>query len=130
MKVAEPVLSVVVLAAGQGTRMRSSLPKVLHEAAGKPLLGHVLAAAAALRPERLVVVVGHGARAVRERFADADVSFVEQAEQRGTGHALLCAREALAGVRGALLVLYGDQPMVQASTLEGWWRSSAGRRGP
>jgi bifunctional UDP-N-acetylglucosamine pyrophosphorylase/glucosamine-1-phosphate N-acetyltransferase len=116
---AEPILSVVVLAAGQGTRMRSSLPKVLHEAAGKPLLAHVLTAAAALRPERLVVVVGHGAGAVRERFADAGVSFVEQTEQRGTGHALLCAREALAGVPGAVLVLYGDQPMVQASTLEG-----------
>ena len=112
-------LSVVVLAAGQGTRMRSSLPKVLHEAAGRPLLDHVLSAAGALAPARTVVVVGHGAEAVRARFAGAGVTFVEQAEQRGTGHALLCAREALEGHAGPLLVLYGDQPLVQARTLEG-----------
>lgn len=112
-------VSVVVLAAGQGTRMRSSLPKVLHEAAGKPLLEHVLSAAGALRPARLVVVVGHGSGAVRARFADADVTFVEQTEQRGTGHALLSARGALASASGPLLVLYGDQPLVQPGTLEG-----------
>jgi bifunctional UDP-N-acetylglucosamine pyrophosphorylase/glucosamine-1-phosphate N-acetyltransferase len=111
-------LSVLVLAAGQGTRMRSALPKVLHEAAGRPLLEHVLRAARTLAPERLVVVVGHGADRVRQRFAGQEVEFVEQIEQRGTGHALLCARPTLEGAR-SLLVLYGDQPLVRPDTLRG-----------
>ena len=110
---------VLVLAAGQGTRMRSALPKVLHEAAGKPLLEHVLNAASALEPHRLLVVVGHGGEAVRQRFAGRGVEFVEQSEQRGTGHALLCARPALEGEAGPLLVLYGDQPLVGVDTLRG-----------
>jgi len=115
--VSEAPLAVLILAAGQGTRMRSELPKVLHEAAGRPLLGHVLAAVRRLEPERVAVVVGHGSEAVRARFRGQGVTFVEQLEQRGTGHALLCAREALAGFGGSLLVLYGDQPMVATRTL-------------
>jgi bifunctional UDP-N-acetylglucosamine pyrophosphorylase / glucosamine-1-phosphate N-acetyltransferase len=111
-------LAVLVLAAGEGTRMRSALPKVLHEAAGRPLLGHVLAAVRALRPERVLVVVGHGGEAVRARFADAGVDFVEQSRPRGTGDALLSAGGALRDFRGSLLVLYGDQPLVAAPTLE------------
>ena len=110
-------VSVLVLAAGQGTRMRSKLPKVLHEAAGRPLLEHVLLAARSLEPGRLAVVVGHGAERVQQRFRDEGVVFVEQAEQRGTGHALLCARSALEGRGRALLVLYGDQPLVRPDTL-------------
>jgi bifunctional UDP-N-acetylglucosamine pyrophosphorylase / glucosamine-1-phosphate N-acetyltransferase len=112
-------LNVLVLAAGQGTRMRSALPKVLHEAAGRPLLEHVLRATRTLEPRRLVVVVGHGAERVRQRFEGQGVAFVEQAEQRGTGHALLCARPALEGSARGLLVLYGDQPLVRPETLEG-----------
>lgn len=110
--------SVVVLAAGQGTRMRSTLPKVLHEAAGRPLLEHVLRAARSLAPERLVVVVGHEAERVRSHFAaDDDLTFVTQDEQLGTGHALRCALPALRGADGPLLVLYGDQPLTDPDTL-------------
>lgn len=112
-------LNVVVLAAGQGTRMRSSLPKVLHEAAGHPLLEHVLRAVEALAPERVLVVVGHEAQAVRERFAGRSVSFVEQTEQKGTGHALLATRSELEGSARNVLVVYGDQPLVDPATLEG-----------
>lgn len=109
----------LVLAAGQGTRMRSTLPKVLHEAAGRPLLEHVLAAARGVDPSRIVVIVGHGAAAVVERFSGSGVEFVEQTVQGGTGHALLCARGALEGFEGTLLVLYGDQPLLRAETLQG-----------
>lgn len=97
--------------------MRSRLPKVLHEAAGRPLLAHVLTAARTLAPERLVVVVGHGADLVRARFADAGVEFVEQPDQLGTGHALVCARAAFEGFHGSLVVLYGDQPLIAAGTV-------------
>jgi bifunctional UDP-N-acetylglucosamine pyrophosphorylase / glucosamine-1-phosphate N-acetyltransferase len=102
--------TVLVLAAGQGTRMRSRLPKVLHEAAGAPLLEHVLSAARALEPEEVVVVVGHGAEAVRARFADADVTFVVQARQRGTGDAVAACSAAVAGREGPVVVLSGDGP--------------------
>ena len=107
----------VVLAAGKGTRMKSRLPKVLHEAAGQPLLAWVLDAARAAGCSRLVVVVGHGAEAVQERLAAPDVSFVLQEQQLGTGHALLMA-EAAAGERPAtLLVLSGDVPLMTPETL-------------
>ncbi len=109
--------AVVVLAAGQGTRMRSRRPKVLHEAAGAPLLAHVLAAAETLAPDLLVVVVGHGADAVRERFADADVVFVEQAVQRGTGDAVATCADVLAGHPGPIVVLSGDGPLVEGVSL-------------
>jgi bifunctional UDP-N-acetylglucosamine pyrophosphorylase/glucosamine-1-phosphate N-acetyltransferase len=107
----------VILAAGKGTRMKSDLPKVLHEAAGRPLLGWVLDAARAAGCERVAVVVGHGAEAVRARFAgDADVTWIEQREQLGTGHALAQAAAAVAG-DALLLVLSGDVPLVRADTL-------------
>lgn len=121
-------LVAVVLAAGKGTRMKSERPKVLHEAAGRPLLGWVLATARAAGCERIRVVVGHGAEAVRAAFAaDADVDWVEQTEQRGTGHALAQAAPTIDG-DALLLVLSGDVPLVRAETLrrlidvagEGW----------
>jgi bifunctional UDP-N-acetylglucosamine pyrophosphorylase/glucosamine-1-phosphate N-acetyltransferase len=111
-------LEVVVLAAGQGTRMRSRLPKVLHRLAGEPLLSHVLKAARALEPDRIHVVIGHAAETVRSEFAAAkDIVWVHQAEQRGTGHAL---RQALPGIdpRANVLELFGDVPLVTAATLE------------
>ncbi len=109
-------LSVVVLAAGQGKRMRSGRPKVLHALAGRPLLAHVLEAARALGPERSVVVHGHGGEAVRAAFPDPDLAWVEQAERLGTGHAVAQALPALPDA-GLVLVLYGDVPLVRPETL-------------
>lgn len=122
-------LAVVVLAAGQGTRMRSRLPKVLHEAAGRPLLEHVLRAAAPLRPKRTVVVVGYGADEVRERFVDRDIDFVEQTEQLGTGHALLQCAPVLAEHDGPVLVLNGDGPLLVTDTLRRLLAAPAGDDG-
>lgn len=109
-------LAVLVLAAGKGTRMKSGRAKVLHEIAGRPLLGYPLAVAEALGPERLVVVVGRDAERVRERF-DGRARFVLQAEQKGTGHAVLAAREALEDFSGDVLILYGDTPLLRETTL-------------
>lgn len=111
-------LAVVVLAAGQGTRMRSDLPKVLHEAAGRPLLEHVLRAVGPLHPERTVIVVGHGADEVRDRFEGWGLDFVVQERQLGTGHAFLQSREVLDGHDGPILVLTGDAPLLTAATLQ------------
>ncbi len=110
-------LHVVVLAAGQGKRMHSTLPKVLHRLAGRPLLAHVLETAKALSAERAIVVHGHGSEAVKAAFNGAAVEWVEQAEQLGTGHALM---QALPKVppKADVMVLYGDVPLVRPETLE------------
>ncbi|PTB21457.1 UDP-N-acetylglucosamine diphosphorylase/glucosamine-1-phosphate N-acetyltransferase [Trinickia symbiotica] len=110
-------MNIVILAAGVGKRMRSALPKVLHPLAGRPLLSHVIDTARALRPSRIVVVVGHGAQAVQEAVAAPDIKFALQAEQLGTGHAV---RQALPLLDPAepTLVLYGDVPLTMASTLK------------
>ena len=113
-----PPLQVVILAAGKGTRMNSALPKVLHELAGQPLLGHVLAAAEALGASRTVVVYGHGGEAVPGAFARQNALFVLQEPQLGTGHALRLALPALEP-RGVTLVLYGDVPLTRPETLRG-----------
>jgi bifunctional UDP-N-acetylglucosamine pyrophosphorylase / glucosamine-1-phosphate N-acetyltransferase len=111
-------LAVVILAAGKGTRLKSKRPKVLHAIGGKPLLAHVIAAAAeVVAPEHIYVVIGHQADSVRAAVAATGVQFVEQAEQRGTGHALQCARPAVAGY-GSLLVLSGDVPLIRSETIE------------
>jgi bifunctional UDP-N-acetylglucosamine pyrophosphorylase/glucosamine-1-phosphate N-acetyltransferase len=110
-------LSVVVLAAGEGARMRSALPKVLHPLAGRPLLHHVLDAAQQLAADRLLVVYGHGGEAVRERFSDLPVHWVRQSRQLGTGHAL---GQALPDIprEDCVLVLYGDVPLIRIGTLQ------------
>lgn len=116
----QPPLAVVVLAAGEGKRMRSSSPKVLHELVGQPLLQHVLDAARPLEPERLVVLVGVGGDSVRERFADQpDLTFVTQefATGYGTGHALRESAKGLTDFRGNVLVLNGDGPLLRTQTL-------------
>jgi len=120
-------LQVVILAAGKGKRMRSDLPKVLHPLAGRPLLAHVLAAARALSPRRLCVVVGHGGSVVRERLAAEAVSWVEQSPQLGTGHAVQQALPALEP-GGTVLVLYGDVPLISSATLAGLAEAAAGGR--
>ncbi len=106
----------VVLAAGKGTRMKSALPKVLHEAAGRPLLAWVLETARAAGCDRIVVVVGHGAEEVERRFAAPDVRFVLQEPQLGTGHALAQAAPEIDG-EATVLVLSGDVPLVRIETL-------------
>ncbi|MBN3826374.1 UDP-N-acetylglucosamine diphosphorylase/glucosamine-1-phosphate N-acetyltransferase [Burkholderia sp. Ac-20384] len=110
-------MNIVILAAGTGKRMRSTLPKVLHPLAGRPLLSHVIDTARTLQPSRLVVVVGHGAEQVQAAVAAPDVQFAVQAEQLGTGHAV---RQALPLLDPAqpTLVLYGDVPLTRASTLQ------------
>ncbi|SEK25604.1 bifunctional UDP-N-acetylglucosamine pyrophosphorylase / Glucosamine-1-phosphate N-acetyltransferase [Atopomonas hussainii] len=110
-------LEVIILAAGQGTRMRSALPKVLHPVAGKAMLGHVIDAARELKPSKIHVVIGHGAELVRERHAAPDINFAVQAEQLGTGHAVAQAQPEV-GEGSTVLVLYGDVPLIQASTLQ------------
>ena len=110
-------LAVIVLAAGQGTRMKSSLHKVLHPIAGRPMLLHLLGAVAELAPARQVVVVGAGRTQVEAAVAGRGVEIAVQAEQLGTGHAVAQAREALAGFSGDVLILYGDVPLVQAGTM-------------
>ena len=109
-------LDIVILAAGQGTRMRSALPKVLHPVAGKSMLEHVLDTARQLQPKSIQVVIGHGAEAVRERLAADDLSFVLQVEQLGTGHAVAQALPALSAER--VLILYGDVPLIEVETLQ------------
>ena len=109
-------LSVVILAAGQGKRMNSDLPKVLQPLAGRPLLGHVLAAARCLDATATCVVYGHGGEQVPAAFPGANVSWVLQAEQHGTGHAVAQAMPQVPDDH-MVLVLYGDVPLVQAATL-------------
>lgn len=111
-------LAVVILAAGMGTRMKSKLPKVLHEAAGRPIIEHIVRSVLPLEPEHIVVVVGHGAELVRSRLTDYPVSFALQAEQLGTGHALMQAEASLTGFDGAVLVVNGDGPLLRSETLE------------
>ncbi|MHA6491818.1 bifunctional UDP-N-acetylglucosamine diphosphorylase/glucosamine-1-phosphate N-acetyltransferase GlmU [Pseudomonas borbori] len=109
-------LDIVILAAGQGTRMRSALPKVLHPVAGKSMLGHVIDTARLLKPQGIHVVIGHGAERVREQLAADDLNFVLQSEQLGTGHAVAQALPALSAER--VLILYGDVPLVEVETLQ------------
>src|SRR5690349_19305370 len=110
-------LDVVVLAAGQGTRLRSALPKVLHPLGGRPLLAYVLDTARELGARKTIVVHGHGAEAVRAAFADTDVQWVLQAEQHGTGHAVQQALPHV-GKDAQVLILYGDVPLVRTATLK------------
>ena len=109
-------LHVVILAAGQGKRMRSALPKVLHRIAGRPLLAYVLDAAMSLKPERVFVVHGHGGAEVKDAFAGAPVEWVEQARRLGTGHALMQALPKIPRV-ATVLVLNGDVPLIRVETL-------------
>ena len=114
----ESPISIVILAAGLGTRMKSKQAKVLHHAGGVPLIEHVVGTALALAPpEGIFVVVGRQAEQVQAAVAGHGVQFVLQAEQKGTGHALLACRERLAGRPGHLLVLYGDCPLLTPGAL-------------
>ena len=109
-------LDIVILAAGQGTRMRSALPKVLHPVAGNSMLGHVIHSARQLKPTGIHVVIGHGAELVRERLAAEDLNFVLQDKQLGTGHAVAQALPFITAQN--VLILYGDVPLIEVETLQ------------
>ena len=111
--------TVVILAGGQGTRMKSKMAKVLHRAGGKRLVEHAIAAASGIAPpDRIFVVVGHQADAVRAVAAEAGVGSIHQKEQLGTGHAVMCGEDQLAGLDGVLLVINGDCPMITTKSLQ------------
>jgi len=110
-------VSVVILAAGQGKRMCSDLPKILQPLAGRPLLAHVIDTVKSLNPDRICVVYGHGGDLVKEAFADEDLAWVLQAEQLGTGHAVLQALPQI-GKDDIVLILCGDVPLVRTATIE------------
>jgi bifunctional UDP-N-acetylglucosamine pyrophosphorylase/glucosamine-1-phosphate N-acetyltransferase len=112
-----PRIAVAIMAAGKGTRLKSRYPKVLHEVGGRPLLGHVIRAATKVVPAQDVfAIIGHEAQMVRKAVADSGVKFVLQEEQRGTGHALMVAREALARY-DHVIVLSGDAPLITVETI-------------
>jgi len=125
-----PDFSVVILAAGQGTRMRSDTHKVLHPIASRPLLLHLLDRVDGIGAKRRVVVVGKGRDQVEQALNGRDVTVAHQAEQRGTGHAVLQAKPALDGYDGAVVVLYGDVPFVEAETLRRMLERLDGDDGP
>jgi bifunctional UDP-N-acetylglucosamine pyrophosphorylase / glucosamine-1-phosphate N-acetyltransferase len=125
-----PNFAVVILAAGQGTRMRSDTHKVLHPIAGKALLMHLLDSVDRLGAEKRVIVVGKGRDQVEKALKGRDVSIAHQAEQKGTAHAVQQARDALAGYEGAVLILYGDTPFVEPETLKRMLDRLDGSGGP
>ncbi len=115
----KPNVNVVILAAGLGTRMKSRKAKVLHEAGGDTLLNHVIRAALHVAPaSKIVAVIGHQADQVRASVTNSGIRFAEQREQKGTGHAVLCAADEIPSREGQLLILNGDGPLVKAQTLE------------
>ena len=107
----------IILAAGQGTRMRSDLPKVLHPVAGKPMLQHVIDTCQSLTNDRLAVVYGHGGEQVKQAVSNDGIVWVLQAEQRGTGHAVAQAID-LAPDEAIVLVAYADTPLIRLETLQ------------
>jgi bifunctional UDP-N-acetylglucosamine pyrophosphorylase/glucosamine-1-phosphate N-acetyltransferase len=114
----ESPVTIVILAAGLGTRMKSRQAKVLHRAGGLTLIEHVVRAARAVAPaERIFAVVGHQAERVRAELSATGIGFIDQAEPKGTGHAVMACREQLASREGLLVVLYGDCPLLGAETL-------------
>lgn len=115
----ESPAAVIVLAAGEGTRMKSRTPKVLHEVCGRPLVDHMLVAARELDPAQLIVVIGHEAERVGGHLAESspDARIVVQREQRGTGHAVRTVLEEVGTITGTVLVTYGDTPLLRAETL-------------
>src|SRR5262244_3264253 len=110
--------AIAIMAAGKGTRLKSRHPKVLHEVGGKPLLAHVIASALkAVRAEDVYAIIGHEADLVQQAVADTGIQFVRQEPQRGTGHALMCAKTPLAGYE-TVVVLSGDAPLISSKTIK------------
>ncbi len=109
-------LSIIILAAGKGSRMKSNKPKVIHEVAGKPMLQHVVDTSKLLNPDQIIVVIGHESDQVKEAMQGQDLIFVEQMEQLGTGHAVMQCHDELITAND-ILVLYGDVPLIKETTL-------------
>jgi bifunctional UDP-N-acetylglucosamine pyrophosphorylase/glucosamine-1-phosphate N-acetyltransferase len=112
----------VILAAGLGKRMGSKVPKVLHKVCGIPMLQSVIDTARGLKPDKIVVVTGKHGDLIQKTLASPDIAYVSQAEPKGTGHALICARPALKDFRGVLIVLNGDTPLIRAGTVKKFLR--------
>src|SRR5215471_18050557 len=111
--------AIAIMAAGKGTRLKSKHPKVLHEVGGKPLLAHVIAAASkVVTPEHIYAIIGHEADLVHRAVAGTGIRVVRQEPQRGTGHALMVAKDALKGY-DTVVVLSGDAPLISSATIEG-----------
>src|SRR5687768_8874294 len=110
-------LNIIILAAGQGTRMRSSLPKVLHPLAGKPLLQHVIETAQSLSPENIFVVYGHAGDKIKACFENTALTWVEQEQQLGTAHAVMQVLPLLKHPDDRVLILYGDVPLISKESL-------------
>ncbi len=110
-------VGVIILAAGLGRRMKSSLPKVMHPLSGKPLFLHVLTTARRLKPDKVAIIIGHGAEAVKQAYRNDDVKWVVQEQQLGTGHAVLCAKNSFGEFAGDILILSGDVPLISERTL-------------
>lgn len=109
----------IILAAGESTRMNTKLPKVLHEVCGRPMLAYVLDACRQVDVSKILVVIGYGKSEVIEQFKDCDdIVFVEQAEQKGTGHAVMCCQEHIADFEGQVLIICGDGPLIRGETLK------------
>lgn len=114
----KPYITAIILAAGKGTRMKSSLAKVLHELGSRPMIHHVLDAVKGSDCDETVVVIGHQGKDVAEVCAGYPARFVEQKEQLGTGHAVLATAEAVAREKGVVLILCGDTPLIRSTTLQ------------
>ncbi len=117
MKTEEKTFATLILAAGKGTRMKSDLVKVLHPVAGRPMLDYVLNLAEQMGSSRIALIIGHQAELVESRYGNRGLTFVYQREQLGTGHAVLQATQAFEGYRGTVLILCGDVPLLQVSTV-------------
>ncbi|OPY05857.1 MAG: Bifunctional protein GlmU [Syntrophaceae bacterium PtaB.Bin038] len=119
MKTGDKTFATLILAAGKGTRMKSDLVKVLHPVAGRPMLDYVLNLAEQMGSSRIALIIGHQAELVESRYGSRGLTFVYQREQLGTGHAVLQAADAFEGYRGTILILCGDVPLLQVSTVRG-----------
>ena len=110
-------LSIVIMAAGRGTRMNSDLPKVLHRLSGETLLNHVISTSLELNPKKIVIVIGHESKMVKDSVLNKNILFSIQKEQKGTGHAVMQTSEHLENFEGNTLVLSGDVPLIKKHTL-------------
>ncbi len=113
-------ISVIVLAAGKGKRMKSDIPKVLHPILGRPMLSYVLDAVFEISPKRIVVVVGYGAEKIKETLSSIDVKYALQSKHFGTGDAVRCAKEAFRDYNGNIVIINGDFPLIRSETLKGF----------